>query len=77
MNHPPYFFIEVQQDSSSKIKPILKQTNVCINGINYDLAGVIYYASDHFWTQHLFNTMEQKPGYYLYNDLKYKGKQNS
>ena len=73
-NQPTHFFVEVQQDRASKIKPVLKRCAITIDSCNYDLAGVIYYESNHFWTQHFICTNEEQPGYYFYNDLKYKGK---
>ena len=73
-NNPTFFVVEVQQDTASKIKPILKCTNITVNSYQYDLAGIIYYSSDHFWTQHFVNEKGLQAGYYYYNDLKYKGK---
>ena len=73
-NNPTFFVVEVQQDTASKIKPILKCTNITVNSYQYDLAGIIYYSSDHFWTQHFVNEEGLQAGYYYYNDLKYKGK---
>ena len=74
MNNPAFFFIEVQQDTTSKIKPALRRTNIKVNKCQYDLAGVIYFSAEHFWTQHFVNAVETQPGYYFYNDLKYKGR---
>ena len=73
-NSPIYFCVEIQQDPSSKIVPMLKRMSIAVNNDQYDLAGIIYYANDHFWTQHFVNTEGIQPGFYLYNDLKYNGK---
>ena len=37
-NHPAHFFVEVQQDRASKIKPMLKWCAITIDNYNYDLA---------------------------------------
>ena len=71
-NSPIYFCVEIQQDPSSKIVPMLKRMSIAVNNDQYDLAGIIYHANDHFWTQHFVNTAGIQPGFYLYNDLKYK-----
>ena len=73
-NSPIYFCVEIQQDPSSKILPMLKRMSITVNKDQYDLAGIIYHSNDHFWTQHFVNTIGIQPGFYLYNDLKYKGK---
>ena len=73
-NSPIYFCVEIQQDPSSKIVPMLKRMSIAVNNDQYDLAGIIYHSNDHFWTQHFVNTTGIQPGFYLYNDLKYKGK---